>query len=105
VYALIPDLMDAGVDILNPIQPGAKDMEPGKLKRAFGDRLTFMGGVDTQHLLPEGSPEEVREGVTALLRDMASDGGFILAPAHIIQPDVPVANISAIYEAARAFCS
>ena len=72
VHALIPTLIDCGVEILNPIQPGVPGMEPWRLKRDFGDRLTFYGGVDTQYLLPRGTPEEVataaRDLVTVLGR-------------------------------------
>ncbi len=101
VFQLIPHLIDAGVDILNPIQPGARDMEPERLKAAFGDRLTFHGGIDTQHLLPNGTPEDVELEVSRILSVMGTDGGYILSPAHNLQPDVPPANIVAIFEGAR----
>ena len=97
VFPLIPDLIGAGADILNPIQPGAKDMEPDKLKRAYGDRIVFHGGIDTQHLLPEGTPEEVAAGVRGVLDAMGPDGGYILSAAHNIQSDVPPENIAAIF--------
>ncbi len=105
VYALIPHLMEAGVDILNPIQPGAKDMEPDKLKKTFGDRLVFYGGIDTQYLLPYGSTADVEAEVVRVLDAMAGNGGYVLAPAHNIQPDVPAENIVAVYEAARRYFS
>lgn len=103
VYPLIPHLIDAGVDILNPIQPGARDMEPEKLKKTYGKLITFHGGIDTQHILPEGSVQDVEEEVFKVLGSMGSDGGYILSPAHNIQPDVPPENIVAIYEAGRNF--
>jgi uroporphyrinogen decarboxylase len=105
VYSLIPHLIDAGVDILNPIQPGARDMEPERLKEAFGGMLTFYGGIDTQHVLPQGSPENVRAEVCRVLDSMAVNGGFVLAPAHNIQPDVPAENIIALYEAGKMYFS
>ena len=67
VYTLIPHLIEAGVDILNPIQPGARNMEPEKLKQAYGNQLTFWGGIDTQHVLPEGTPEQVKQEVYKVL--------------------------------------
>jgi len=103
VFHLIPHLIDAGVDILNPIQPGARDMEPERLKSAYGDRLTFHGGVDTQHLLPNGTPDEVEREVGRILSVLARDGGYILSPAHNLQPDVPPANVVAIFEGADRY--
>lgn len=103
VYPLIPHLIDAGVDILNPIQPGARDMEPDKLKKAYGDRITFHGGIDTQYVLPNGTVEDVKNEVFRVLDIMSHNGGYILSPAHNIQPDVPPENIAAIFEGAREF--
>jgi uroporphyrinogen decarboxylase len=100
---LIPHLIDAGVDILNPIQPGAKDMEPEKLKMAYGDSLTFWGGIDTQHILPDGTQDDVRDEVFKVLEKMAKNGGYVLAPAHNIQPDVPAENIIAMFEAGKNY--
>jgi uroporphyrinogen decarboxylase len=103
VFSLVPHLIDAGVAILNPIQPGALDMEPARLRRAYGDRLTFHGGIDTQHVLPEGTVNDVKAHVRSVLDDMAHNGGYVLAPAHNIQRDVPAENILAIYEAGREY--
>ena len=90
VYKLIGSLIDCGVEILNPIQPTAADMEPAKLHAAFGDRIAFWGGIDTQELLVNGSPDDVRAAVSGVIRAMdAHNGGYILAPAHCIQDDVP----------------
>lgn len=96
VFALIPNLIAAGVDILNPIQPGARDMEPARLKEAYGNRLVFWGGVDTQRLLPHGSPGEVRAAARRVVGEMGGTG-YVLAPAHNIQPDVPARNILAMF--------
>ncbi len=102
VFPLIPSLLRAGVEILNPIQPRAADMEPERLKAAFGDRLTFYGGVDTQYLLPAGSPATVAAAVGELVRVLGRDGGYILSAAHCIQEDVPPANVVAMYCAGSA---
>lgn len=99
VFSLIPHLIDAGVELLNPIQPGARDMEPEKLKQAYGEQLTFWGGIDTQHILPAGSPAEVKQEVRRILEIMGGQGGYILAPAHNLQPDVPPENIAALFQA------
>lgn len=103
VFPLIPHLIDAGVDILNPIQPGARDMEPEKLKKAYGDRITFWGGIDTQHVMPYGTTGDVRREVFRVLDAMSGNGGYVLAPAHNIQPDVPPENILALFEAGKAY--
>ena len=98
VYSVIPSLIEAGVDILNPIQPGAKDMEPEKLKAAYGDKMVFWGGIDTQHLLVEGTPEQVKEEVRRVIKAM-NGTGYVLAAAHNIQSDVPAENVLALYQA------
>jgi uroporphyrinogen decarboxylase len=102
VRPLIPTLIETGVAILNPIQPRVPGMEPGGLKRDFGARLAFYGGVDTQILLPRGSPEEVRAETLALVQTLGTNGGYILSAAHTLQEDVPLANIVAMYQAGRA---
>ena len=102
VYRLIPSLIDCGVDILNPIQPGARDMECERLKRDFGDRIAFWGGIDTQHILPEGSEEDVKAEVRRVLAAMG-DSGYVLSPAHTIQEDVPARNLLAIYTGAAEY--
>lgn len=96
VYDLIPAMIDCGVDILNPIQPGTYMMEPKRLKKAYGDRISFWGGIDTQELLPKGSTEDVARAVADILSAMG-ESGYILSPAHCIQWDVPPENIAAIY--------
>lgn len=101
VYDLIPDLIEAGVDILNPVQTSAAKMDPVKLKQEFGDRLTFWGGGSCpQRVLPHSTPEEVEADVRERLRIFAPGGGYVFAPIHDIQPDVPPENIVAMYDAA-----
>lgn len=105
VHSLIPHLIDAGVDILNPIQPGAFKMEPERLKSDFGSELTFWGGIDTQRVLPSGNPDEVKAEVERVLDIMSPQSGFILAPAHNIQIDVPAENIIALFDAGIEYFS
>jgi uroporphyrinogen decarboxylase len=98
---IIPDLIEIGLDVLNPIQAGCPGMDAPELKREFGDRLTFMGGVDTQNLLPFASVAEVRRATEKLLQAMtAGGGGYILAASHTIPPETPDENIFALYETA-----
>jgi uroporphyrinogen decarboxylase len=101
VRPIIPDLVEMGVDVLNPVQHGCPGMDPGELKREFGSRMTFMGGIDTQDLLPHGTPGEVRRETSRLVETMTSDGGgYILAASHTVPPETPLENIFAMYEAA-----
>lgn len=102
VYYLIQDLIDLGIEVLDPVQTSAADMEPARLKRAFGDRLAFHGGVNTQHTLPHGTVEDVRREAAELCEVLGHKGGYILTPCHMLQSDVPVENILALYEAARS---
>jgi uroporphyrinogen decarboxylase len=101
VVDLIPDLIDIGVTILDPIQVKARGMEIGALKACFGDRLVFHGGIDIQELMPYGSPEEVRREVRRTLDTLGQDGGYILAPTHALQSDIPLENILAMYTEAQ----
>jgi len=78
-------------------------MEPELLKTDFGDKIAFWGGIDTQHLLPNGTVQQVKDEVKRILSIMDHDGGYILAPAHTIQYDVPAENVIAIYEGAREY--
>jgi uroporphyrinogen decarboxylase len=104
VADFIPDLLDNGIDILNPVQISAKGMDPAKLKAAFGDRLVFWGGgVDTQHVLPRGTPAGVRENVRRNLEAFKPGGGYVFNGVHNIQADVPPENVVAMYEAAMEF--
>jgi len=99
IRAFIPDLIGLGVDLLDPIQPVNAEMAPERLKADFGDRLVFHGGIDMQHLLPHGSPDEVRAEVRRYCQALGRNGGYILGPAHLFQPDVPPENILAVYDA------
>jgi len=101
VRAMIPLFVEAGVDVLDPVQVKAAGMEPAALKADFGSRICFSGGVDEQELLPRGTPDEVRAGVRSLLDVMAPAGGYFVGPTHNFQADIPTANIVAMYEAAR----
>jgi uroporphyrinogen decarboxylase len=98
VRPFIPDLIELGVDVLDPIQPTGPDMAPETLKAEFGDRLCFHGGIDMQHLLPHGTPEQIRSEVRRYCETLGHGGGYILAPAHLFQPDVPPENILSCYE-------
>jgi len=101
IYALIPDLIECGVDILNPIQPGAARMEPERLKAEFGDRLCFHGGFDTQNVLPFGTQPTIEAEVARVMNAMKENGGYIFSAGHNIQDDVPAENVLAMYQAAR----
>jgi uroporphyrinogen decarboxylase len=101
ILPIIPDLVEIGLDVLNPIQPAALGMDLGALKKEYGRELAFFGGVDEQQVLPFGTPAEVEEEVQLRIKQAGADGGFILAPSHNIQPDTPLANILAFFNAAR----
>ena len=95
---IIGDLVEIGVDVLNPLQPMAHDMDNAAIKREFGSALTFMAGIDTQDFLLRAAPREVRDEVRRIVNVMGDGGGFIFAASHTIQPDVPRANIDALLE-------
>jgi uroporphyrinogen decarboxylase len=104
IYPLIPDLVEAGVQILNPVQISAAGMDPVRLKREFGADLTFWGGgCDTQHTLPHGTPAEVAAEVRRLLNIFAPGGGYVFNQVHNIQADVPPENIVAMLETASRY--
>lgn len=98
VRGLIPELIELGVDILNPIQPAAVGMEPEALKRDFGSRLCFHGGIDIQYLLPLEIPDVVRRETRRRVETLGAGGGYILSPSHNLQQDIPTANILAMYD-------
>jgi uroporphyrinogen decarboxylase len=100
IRPIIPDLIEIGLDVLNPVQALAAGMDPEGLKRDFGADLTFNGGIDTQGLLPNASANQVRESTRRLIDVVGRDGGLILAPSHVFQDDVPIENIIAVYETA-----
>ena len=100
IYNIIPDLIDAGVDVIHPIQALAAGMEPERLKDSFGERVSFCGGVDTQYLLPFGKPEHIRDKVMELKRLFPT--GLIISPSHeAILPDVDPENIQALFDAVK----
>jgi uroporphyrinogen decarboxylase len=104
ILEMIPHLIDAGLDILNPVQTNAKGMDPHKLKREFGKDIVFWGGgVDTRNVLPSKNPKEVKEDVKRRIDIFAKDGGFVFAPIHNVQADAPPENIVAMLEAAYEF--
>ena len=104
IVPIIPELVDLGIDILNPVQVTAKGMEDTQhLKEQFGDDLVFWGAIDTQQLLPFGTPEQVRSDVRRRILDMAGDGGYVLNSVHNIQGDVDPGNIVAMFDEAYAF--
>ncbi len=101
IYPLIGDLIEVGIDLLNPVQVSAKDMgDTARLKREFGDRLSFCGAIDTQWALPHGTPDDVRREVRRRIKDLGPGGGYILASVHCLQPDVPPENVCAMFETA-----
>jgi uroporphyrinogen decarboxylase len=103
VFPLIEDLIDCGVDILNPVQPKAKDMGPELLKKTYGDKMVFHGGIDTQEILPFGTKENIEASVRGTIEILNKNGGYIFAAAHNIQEDVPPENLVAMLEAARKY--
>jgi uroporphyrinogen decarboxylase len=104
VFALIPDLIDAGVDVLNPVQTSARHMEPERLKREYGRDITFWGGgCDTQGLLATGTPEQVRDDVRRRLEVFMPGGGYVWNQVHNVLADVPAANIEAMLDAAYEY--
>ncbi|HAM11641.1 MAG: hypothetical protein A2X05_10720 [Bacteroidetes bacterium GWE2_41_25] len=100
ILPIIPDFIEVGLDILNPIQPLAQGMDPVFLKKTYGKDLVFFGGIDVQHLLPFGTPQMIRDEVRRRIDILGKEGGYIIAPAHNIQPDTPVENIMAFFDAA-----
>lgn len=103
-FDLVTDLIDIGFDILNPVQVSAKGMDTKKLKATFGKDITFWGGgVDNQHTLPFGKPQEVADEVKRRIDDLAPGGGFVFAAIHNVQAFVPPANIVAMYDTALSY--
>lgn len=104
VIELIDDFIEAGFDILNPVQCSAAHMDPAGLKRRFGERITFWGaGVDTQHTLPTGSPADVRAQVRERIKIFGPGGGFVFNTIHNVQPQTPIENVLAMYETVRDY--
>lgn len=103
IYEFIPDIIECGVHVLNPIQVSAEGMDTKRLKQEFGDRLSFWGAIDTQSILPFGTPVDVEQEVKRRIGDLASGGGYVLSSMHNIQANVPPENIVAMFEAARKY--
>ena len=101
IEPIIPDLIEVGVTILNPVQPEC--MDPAEIKRKYGDRLAFWGTIGTQTTMPFGTPDEVRRVVKERIETVGYDGGLLLAPTHVLEPDVPWENIVAFFEAVEEF--
>jgi len=102
VEPIIDDFVDLGVDCLNPVQVAARNMTPSYLAQRHLHHISFNGGIDTQQLLPFASPDEVKAVVRQTIRTMSSAGGYVLAPSQSFLPDIPIANIVAMYEEATA---
>jgi len=99
IYPIIGDLIEIGVDVLNPVQPAS--MDPAQLKREFGERLSFWGSIDLQYTLPHGSPSEVKAEVRRRLNTIGRNGGLIIGPTHYVQLDTPLENFWAMIEAIK----
>jgi uroporphyrinogen decarboxylase len=104
-YPVIPELIEIGVDILNALQPNARDMELSRLKERHGHTVAFFGGLDTQGILPFGSRQDIEEEIKRVIRAAARGGGLILAGAHNIQPDVSVEKLATIFDLCRRYGS
>ena len=98
---IIPELIEIGVDVLNPVQPECVD--PVALKEQYGDRLSFWGTIGTQTTMPFGTPEEVRETVKRMIETVGKGGGLLVAPTHLLEPEVPWENIEAMIQAVKDF--
>ncbi len=96
---IVPELIEVGVDVLNPVQPECLD--PVEVKKKWGQDLSFWGTIGTQTTLPFGTPDEVRQVVRTRKHEIGTGGGLVLAPTHVIEPDVPYENILAFFEAAN----
>lgn len=102
IYDIIPDLIEAGADVIHPIQALAAGMEPQRLKESFGDRVSFCGGVDAQNLLVNGTPQEIKSKIAELRKIFPT--GLVISPSHeAILTDVPLANIAAFFEAMKIY--
>ncbi len=101
VMPIIPELIDMGIDVLDPIQLGAEGMDPYILKSTYGNEISFHGGIDVQTILPRKKPEEIRNFVRDIKDILGKGGGYIIAPTHAIQPDTPIENIIAAFEEAK----
>ena len=101
VTEIIPDFIEIGIDILNPIQPEV--MDPAEIKRQFGSELAFLGAISVQHTLPFGTPEDVANEVKLRMETIGANGGYIMTPSHLVNPDIPWENIAAFFDAAQKY--
>jgi uroporphyrinogen decarboxylase len=99
VAEIMPDIIEIGMDVLESVQPEAVGMNPYELKRKWGDKISFWGGLGSQSTIPFGTPDEIRAEVRRLKRELGASGGYILAPAKALQPETPTANAAAVVEA------
>lgn len=104
IFDLIGDLIDVGIDAINPVQVSARGMgDTKRLKKVYGDNMCFWGGIDTHKLLPFGTPEQVASETRRIIEDLGRDGGLVLASVHNIQDDVPPANVVAMFDTATHY--
>ena len=103
IVPLLDDFIEMGMDILNPVQVAAQGMNTAMLKARYGKRISFWGAIDTQRVLPFGSPEDVHAEVQRRVNDLGGDGGYVVAPVHVVQADVPAENIIAVSHAVKNF--
>lgn len=103
IRPIIPDLIEVGLDILEPIQVSAAGMTPEEIFPAYGDRLSFNGGIDEVHLLPHATPDEVYRETTRVIDVLGKNGGYIVSPSHQVQGDTPAENVVALFQAAHDY--
>jgi len=103
VYPLMEDLIDCGLDIVNPLQPDTVKMDYAKIKKDFGSRISFHGAISIQKTMPYGTPDDIRNEVKDRAKKLGPDGGFIFCTAHNIQADTPIENVVALFEAYKQF--
>ena len=101
VAPILGDWIDVGMEVFNPVQPNVPGHEPNELKSKFGDRMSFWGAIDQQELLPKGSAEEIYAGVKQMIRILGESGGYMCAPAHIIQSDTSMENVEIFIDAVK----
>ncbi|MFQ5808864.1 MAG: uroporphyrinogen decarboxylase family protein, partial [Armatimonadota bacterium] len=101
IESIIEDLIEVGVTVLNPVQPEC--MDPVELKKQYGDRLAFWGTIGTQSTMPFGTADDVRAAVKHMCETVGDGGGLVLAPTHVLEPDVPWENVAAFFEAAEEY--
>jgi len=103
VSELLDDLIEVGVEVFNPVQPGVPGHDPQRLKDDFGDRISYFGAIDQQYLLPNGTPEEIEKDVKEKIEILGKGGGYIIAPAHILQSDTSIENVEVFINAAKKY--